>query len=240
MWSFSKSRMAAVAATATALAVSGGVGGAVASSLVTSAQIADQSIRGVDLHRGAVGSAQLQDAGVGESALDPKLAAQLAKPGPQGPQGPQGERGPQGPAGDVGPTGPQGATGLTGPQGPQGPKGLVGLRGPRGARGETGPQGEPGRPGHPGVGRVSALSVVKRLGSGKVGWFLGPACATNEVAVSGGIAAVEGQAASRYIDMLTSQPDVTDTGQQTWAVIASNPTAAEADFEIFTICAVTR
>lgn len=77
--------------------------GAVASRLITSADIKNGEVKRVDLSRG--------------------VKADLDQVGEPGPQGPQGEPGPAGPQGVAGETGPKGETGARGPAGEQGPAG---------------------------------------------------------------------------------------------------------------------
>jgi len=100
-------------------------GGAVAGSLVTSADIKDHTIKSVDLKPGLV-----------EKFSQPGPAGQDGAAGPQGPKGEAGPAGPQGPAGPAG-----GGTGTQGPAGPAGPKGDTGPAGPAGADGTDGVDG---------------------------------------------------------------------------------------------------
>lgn len=86
-----------------------GLGTAVAAGLITSKDIKNRTIRGVDLT---------------ENLLD-----RLSQPGPQGEQGETGAMGPAGPAGPAGPEGQAGPTGPAGPQGPMGPAGSSGANG---------------------------------------------------------------------------------------------------------------
>ncbi|MGH3329546.1 MAG: hypothetical protein ACRDPT_17440 [Streptomycetales bacterium] len=82
-----------------------GSGTAVASHLVTSAEIKNQTVRGVDVHRGAVGTSEARDHALGwwdirldtlrEDNLAPEVRDKLNQlQGPQGEPGPQGDPGP--------------------------------------------------------------------------------------------------------------------------------------------------
>jgi len=73
---FSRSRTAAVVAGAAVIALAAG-SGAVASSLVTSHDIQDGTIRSVDLHSGAANSRVIKDGAVRANDLGPELAATL-------------------------------------------------------------------------------------------------------------------------------------------------------------------
>lgn len=92
--------VAAVATTAVLFAS----GGAVAGSLITSADIKDNTVKSIDLKDGKA---------VGEADLKPQLAAKVnatSQPGTQGPAGPQGPQGPRGPQGQDGADGADGAS----------------------------------------------------------------------------------------------------------------------------------
>ncbi len=101
-------------------------GGALAGSLITSAQIKNNAIRSVDVRDGTL---KLKDV---SEAAQAALAGQDGAAGPQGPEGEVGARGPVGPEGPAGATGPAGAPGPSGPAGPSGPQGRTGLQGPPG------------------------------------------------------------------------------------------------------------
>ena len=90
-----------VAAAGAALAVSAGTG-AVAGSLVTSAQIKDDTVRSRDVRDHSLRLVDLH------RSVPRKL---------------KGARGPAGPTGETGPAGPEGAQGPAGPRGPQGSPG---------------------------------------------------------------------------------------------------------------------
>jgi Collagen triple helix repeat (20 copies) len=97
----------------------GGTGVAATKALVGSKDIADHSIRLVDLHSSAVKELRGQRGAPGVNGTN-------GLPGPQGQAGPQGASGPQGPAGQRGETGATGSEGAQGPKGDQGPAGTVG------------------------------------------------------------------------------------------------------------------
>lgn len=96
-------------------------GGAVAGSLVTSKQIADNTVRSVDIKNGTL---NLRD-------IRPAARAAL--------QGQDGADGEQGPAGVAGPAGE--ASGVAGPTGPAGPRGATGGPGQPGLPGDDGVDG---------------------------------------------------------------------------------------------------
>lgn len=108
-----KSRVTAVLVGTTTLVALGGVGGAVAGSLVTSHDIRNNTVRSVDIHNGTV---RLRD-------LNTYIQHRITQGGQVGPQGAPGTDGATGPAG---PQGPAGVDGATGPQGPAGASGLAG------------------------------------------------------------------------------------------------------------------
>ena len=87
--------------------------------LITGSQIANGTIKLVDIHSSA------------QTALKGKTGAT----GPQGPAGVQGAQGPTGPQGATGATGATGASGAKGDQGPRGDKGDTGATGPVGPAG---------------------------------------------------------------------------------------------------------
>jgi hypothetical protein len=111
-----------------------GSGSAVASGLITGADIKDRSVRGRDIARAAVThttikndtvlsqdirdghvlSEDIKDGGVRTDDLSDGLRAQLAAGGKDGAPGPRGEKGEKGEKGETG------ETGETGPQGPPG------------------------------------------------------------------------------------------------------------------------
>lgn len=93
---------------ASLLTLLGGVGGAVAHGMINSGDIANQSIRSVDIHEGGVGSSELRRDSVGwfgelNDHTRQKIRSLAGDDGAVGPQGPQG---PPGPPGATGPAGP--------------------------------------------------------------------------------------------------------------------------------------
>jgi hypothetical protein len=114
----SNHRVAAVAAGA-AILVGFGSFGAVASGMITSADIKNHEVKTADIDRGAVGSGKIEDGSVKMRDLDPSTVSELqggktAGDAPQGAKGEKGDTGPQGPAGAQGPKGDQGAPGRDG------------------------------------------------------------------------------------------------------------------------------
>jgi hypothetical protein len=88
----------------------GGTGIAARSALIGSKQIADHSIRLVDLNGSAVKALRGQRGPVGSAGANGAAGPQ----GPAGPAGANGAAGPQGPAGAAGPQGPAGSNGVNG------------------------------------------------------------------------------------------------------------------------------
>ena len=121
-----RSRTVAVVSGAAVLVTLGGVGGAAASRLITSADIKDQTIQSVDIAAGGVGTSEIRDDNVGMHDLTPWVRSQVAKAGTPGPRGPRGATG---------------ATGATGAPGAAGAAGQTGSRGPAGSPGTNGTNG---------------------------------------------------------------------------------------------------
>lgn len=92
-------------------------GSEIVAGTITSKQIADRTIEGVDVAAGTIGQKRLK-AGLRKRIRRPGPPGPAGATGPQGTQGSGGVTGPQGPTGPRGPTGPQGIQGTTGPQGP--------------------------------------------------------------------------------------------------------------------------
>lgn len=87
-------------------------GGAVAGTLITSADIKDKTIQTGDLKKNVVKTQKVKNGTLRIADLDKKAQDALKKVGPPGPAGPTGPAG--GPAGPVGPQGPQGPKGEPG------------------------------------------------------------------------------------------------------------------------------
>ena len=117
-----KSILAATAITAGLFLA--GTTGAAAGSLITSAQIKNQTIRSVDIAAGGVGTSEIRNGTIRVADLSQSLKdyidAHAGKDGATGPAGPVGAEGPAGPAGAEGPAGPAGPAGPEGPAGPAG------------------------------------------------------------------------------------------------------------------------
>ena len=94
-----KNRGVALVVSATALALIAGGGGAVAASLITSADIKDKTIQTVDLHKNAVTSPKVKDRSLKMADLNQYVQDAIEEAGPQGPKGDPGARGATGPAG---------------------------------------------------------------------------------------------------------------------------------------------
>jgi hypothetical protein len=107
-------------------------GSAVAGSLITGAQIQDESVTGADIRDGSVGARDLAP------TVRAAATTTTGSRGSRGPRGLRGHRGLRGLKGEQGPPGPQGPVGATGGRGPAGPIG------PQGPQGVQGPQGDPG------------------------------------------------------------------------------------------------
>ncbi|WP_243059095.1 collagen-like protein [Nocardioides sp. SR21] len=121
-----RSRLTTIAAATAVVLLAGGTG-AVARSMVGTADIQNDAITSAKIRDGAVRSND--------------LAAGVVTKGDKGEKGDSGAQGPQGEVGPQGATGPQGAAGLNGSQGPRGLAGQVGPQGPKGDQGETGAPG---------------------------------------------------------------------------------------------------
>ena len=116
---FSPAMIVAMIALAVALS---GTAVAGTTKLITGNQIANGTIKLVDIH----------------SSAKTALKGQSGATGPQGPVGSQGAQGPVGPQGATGAKGDAGAVGASGAKGDKGDKGDVG---PTGATGPQGPAG---------------------------------------------------------------------------------------------------
>src|SRR3954452_18809485 len=113
---FVNKRVTPVVAGAAILVALGGVGGAFAGQLVTSAQIKDQTIQARDIDSGAVSSSEIRNGGIllgdlSEKARD-ALEGQTGAKGATGATGAKGETGAAGPRGDKGDDGKDGVTDL--------------------------------------------------------------------------------------------------------------------------------
>ena len=112
-----KSRGVALVASAAVLALVAGAGGAVAGSLITSADIKDKTIKKVDLAKNSVVTKKVKNGTLKLKDLDMKRPTTRSRT--VGPEGPANTKGPNGRARpSAGPQGPQG------PQGPAGPPGV--------------------------------------------------------------------------------------------------------------------
>jgi hypothetical protein len=107
-------RVGAVVAGASVLVILGGVGGAVAGTLVTSAAIKNETIQARDIGPGAVTRSEVRDGSLGVDDLSAFVQGELAE------QAQDGAEGPAGPAGQTGPVGPQGPAGADGQDGADG------------------------------------------------------------------------------------------------------------------------
>lgn len=177
------SKIGAVVAGAFALVVLGGIGGATAGGLVTSASIKDHTIRGIDIH----------EATIDRGDLTPALAkaiASHAKPGVKG---------------DTGATGPQGATGATGPQGPKGDPGTNGTDGKDGAPGVNGKDGKDGANGVSGY-EVRSWDYDTVSGGG----IATMTCPVGKIAVGGGYRYNDDAAMTNGTTVVASYPGVMD------------------------------
>ena len=92
-----KSRGVALVASAAVLALVAGAGGAVAGSLITSADIKDKTIKKVDLAKNAVVTKKVKNGTL--KLKDLNEAANDAIANGRGPAGPKGAQGPAGPQG---------------------------------------------------------------------------------------------------------------------------------------------
>jgi hypothetical protein len=115
---FVNKRVTPVVAGAAILVALGGVGGAFAGQLVTSAQIKDQTIQSRDIDAGAVSSSEIRNGGIllGDLSVDARnaLKGQTGAKGATGATGAKGETGAPGPKGDTGDKGAPGNNGKDG------------------------------------------------------------------------------------------------------------------------------
>lgn len=123
-------KVGAVLAGAFALVMLGGVGGAVAGSLVTSADIKNQTIRKVDIGHEAVGKGELRANSVGpvefnDNAVD-FIKSFAGQDGQDGADGRDGQDGKDGAPGAQGPAGKDGQNGTNGTNGTDGKDGVSG------------------------------------------------------------------------------------------------------------------
>ncbi|HSX66591.1 hypothetical protein [Nocardioides sp.] len=140
---------------ATAALVISMSGTAYAATVIYSSNIADGTIRSVDVRDDSLQSRDILNGTITRADInDTTEAALKGQTGDAGPQGPQGETGPQGEVGPEGPQGPQGEVG------PAGADGAAGPAGPSGPAGPTGPQGASGTNG------VSGWEVIRQPYSG--------------------------------------------------------------------------
>ena len=109
-----KGRGVALVASAAVLALAAGGSGAVAASLITSADIKDKAVKKVDLAENSVVSSKVKDGTLKLKDLGKKANDKINKGGPAGPAGPAGARGQAGAQGPAGPQGPQGPAGTPG------------------------------------------------------------------------------------------------------------------------------
>jgi Collagen triple helix repeat (20 copies) len=172
-----------VALVALFVALSGGAY-ATTQALITSDQIANKTIRVVDLHPSAVKALKGQRGPRG-------FAGATGAPGGNGAPGANGLPGPQGALGAQGPPGPQG------PEGPQGTQGVQGLPGANGANGANG-----GFDPNKITLRTSGETPIP-MGAGTT--QLAVACGAGEIAVAGGYNITAGRA-------LLDSPDVDKRG----------------------------
>jgi hypothetical protein len=110
----SSTRLGAVIAGASILVLLGGVGGAVAGSLITSASIKDETIRARDIAPGAVTQSEVRDGTLGVNDLSSFVQDELAKQGQDGADGADGADGVDGVDGAPGPAGADGVDGVAG------------------------------------------------------------------------------------------------------------------------------
>lgn len=219
---------------AAGVALLAGGAGAVGAGLITSAQIADHSIRGVDIHRAAVGPDQLRDGSLRRADIASSLLSRHATPGPPGPVGPEGEAGPPGPRGDAGPSGAAGPAGAPGPTGVPGPEGPQGDDGPPGPPGPPGPDGDVGPPGRDGARGVRDYEVIVgdplTLAAGRWAMFDTPACGAGRVALSAGLR-------ESGLDVTTAAPaGIVDGIPQYWYLEVRNATDVTVTSAAYTVC----
>ena len=117
MPNISSTRLTAVVAGASILVLLGGVGGAVAGSMITSANIQDETIRSRDIAPGAITRSEVRDGTLGVDDLSTFVQDELAKQGQDGTDGQDGADGADGAPGAPGADGADGAPGVDGVDG---------------------------------------------------------------------------------------------------------------------------
>ena len=90
---FALGRVGAVMAGASVLVILGGVGGAVAGTLITSANIADETIKARDIGPGAVTRSEVRDGSLGVGELSTRVQTELAQHAQNGTNGTDGVAG---------------------------------------------------------------------------------------------------------------------------------------------------
>ena len=184
---------------------------------LTGADVRNWSLTGRDIRNGTLTGRQIKIGSLSRTAFAP---GQL-------PRGANGEQGPAGAIGPAGSTGPEGPTGPVGPTGPIGPRGLDGPAGPEG------PEGPPGL----GVGTLYyAVSPVKTLPANSQ--VFAEASCTPRLNVVGGGAFVSGLL---DVNINSSFPSAGDgsgrIGNRGWAAYANNASAFSEVMQVYAICA---
>lgn len=201
-----------VAGTAIVLAM-GGASGAVASKMITGADIKDGTITSADIANKGVKWADVADKAVSWRTLTP--GAQGKVKSFAGKDGAKGANGTNGTNGIDGANGEPGAAGAKGDQGPQGPQGEQGAKGDKGDRGAQGPQGV--------HGLANAYYAVANynVGDTNAGAIATVACKNaTDTAISGGVQVLglgEG-ASTRNTPVSSSFP-----GRMDWSTNAPKP-----------------
>jgi Collagen triple helix repeat (20 copies) len=183
--------------------------------VVGSKQIANHSIRLVDMHPSAVKA----------------LKGQRGPRGEQGRPGQNGLNGAAGPQGEQGPQGTQGVPGAAGPQGQQGPQGIQGVPGAPGPEGQQGPPGTNGVNGGFDPSKVSYVTSPEvTIAPGEVGTATA-VCPTGSRAIGGGH--IFGYEAGG----ITAEASGPSTDGAAWEAGLANEGTVSATASAFAVCA---
>lgn len=185
---------------------------------VASSEVRNQSLQSWDLDRGSVAASELRDGSVGAHELTDELRAQVEEGGPQG------EQGPAGPAGEDGADGPAGADGANGVSGYE----VVG----RTADGRTIPAGE-----------THQIPTECRSADQ-------PADAPEKVAIGGGVKMVHGANVGDVVVNATAPSGIAQVGEPTeqdpagvwaaksWTVTVTNIGDEDVTVQPYVLCAL--
>jgi hypothetical protein len=168
---------------------------AVATHLIGSKDVRNNSLTGQDI----------RDGSLGERELDAAARTKLNNVGKPGPQGLEGERGQ---TGATGIQGPAGKDGLNGSAAAKGDKGDAGDKGATGAQGPVGPPGQNGSPGQDGVSGLDYPDGVLMSQTVPGEYTLEITCPGDKFPIGGGYKIVSGRivVTAAYFEAPSSGP----------------------------------